>query len=683
MYYLPMNYGSPIARSYVALFTLLLGVLLFPSCDKEESDPDPTSKTYKLTLTESQRGKITQDPNQASFKSGAEVSLTPVPNEGYEFSGWMENDVPKGKEKDNPLKLTMDDDKVIAATFAKQADDLYTLTLTTPENGKVEGHQASYVKDAETNIEAKPDDGYYFKKWTGGVPTELESNNPLQLKMTKNLSLGVEFVKKRAGVSHKLTLTAPENGTVSHSPDQTTFEDGDRVSLTAKPSSGYVFSHWKDLPDAHKYDNPLQIVMTQNQTLEAVFVEKAELTLTSSPNSGGTIEHSPDQTTFKKGEKVEITPIANEGYEFTGWTGDVPTGKDKESVLSLTMDDDKMITATFAKKSYALTVNATGGTVAKSPDKAKYGHGETVTLTPTANAGYVFKGWMGVVLADKTKNPLTLTMDAAKTITPVFDKKTYTLTVNATHGSVAKAPNKTTFNSGDSVTLTAKADAGYGFDGWSGHNIPKGYEKANPLTIGVTSNTTINAHFLTPIYLADNNFSLKARSFTKGGETYTYNGKTYTIAADKTALLQAISKSKDMSLYITTKVTNMNNMFISSDFNGDISKWDVSNVTQMSNMFKGTTKFNGDIRSWDVSKVTDMNSMFQNAAAFNQNIGGWDVSKVINMTAMFGYAIVFDQDLSGWCVKQVQYKSSFDFGATQWNKTTGRKPDWNKDCSAR
>ena len=39
---------------------------------------------------------------------------------------------------------------------------------------------------------------------------------------------------------------------------------------------------------------------------------------------------------------------------------------------------------------------------------------------------------------------------------------------------------------------------------------------------------------------------------------------------------------------------------------GDISRWDVSNVTNMHNMFSYAKSFNGDISNWDVSKVTNM-----------------------------------------------------------------------------
>ena len=45
-------------------------------------------------------------------------------------------------------------------------------------------------------------------------------------------------------------------------------------------------------------------------------------------------------------------------------------------------------------------------------------------------------------------------------------------------------------------------------------------------------------------------------------------------------------------------------MFSKSQFNGDISKWDVSNVTNMGNMFS-KSPFNGDISNWDVSNVDE------------------------------------------------------------------------------
>ncbi len=38
-------------------------------------------------------------------------------------------------------------------------------------------------------------------------------------------------------------------------------------------------------------------------------------------------------------------------------------------------------------------------------------------------------------------------------------------------------------------------------------------------------------------------------------------------------------------------------------FNGDISKWDTSDVTNMSSMLHGANSFNGDLSNWDTSNV--------------------------------------------------------------------------------
>ena len=64
-------------------------------------------------------------------------------------------------------------------------------------------------------------------------------------------------------------------------------------------------------------------------------------------------------------------------------------------------------------------------------------------------------------------------------------------------------------------------------------------------------------------------------------------------------------------------------------FNADISKWDVSRVTNMNAMFQKAPSFNGDLSYWDVSSVTIMNQMFQGAKSFKQELCGdaWVHSK--------------------------------------------------------
>ena len=107
-----------------------------------------------------------------------------------------------------------------------------------------------------------------------------------------------------------------------------------------------------------------------------------------------------------------------------------------------------------------------------------------------------------------------------------------------------------------------------------------------------------------------------------------------------------------------SQVTDMSEMFQHARaFNQDIGNWDVSNVTNMKNMFRDAGAFNKDIGDWDVSDVTSMEFMFRDAGAFNQDIGGWDVRKVSNMTWMFASADDFSQNLGAWYVTDAELSS--------------------------
>jgi surface protein len=110
----------------------------------------------------------------------------------------------------------------------------------------------------------------------------------------------------------------------------------------------------------------------------------------------------------------------------------------------------------------------------------------------------------------------------------------------------------------------------------------------------------------------------------------------------------AISFNGDLSNWDVSSVTDMSRMFSSAtSFDGDIANWDVSSVTDMSIIFYAATSFNGDLSNWDVSSVTNMHSMFMEATSFNCDLSNWDVSSVTDMFKMFYFAKSFAQVLCG------------------------------------
>ena len=131
----------------------------------------------------------------------------------------------------------------------------------------------------------------------------------------------------------------------------------------------------------------------------------------------------------------------------------------------------------------------------------------------------------------------------------------------------------------------------------------------------------------------------------------------------------------DISAWDVSSVTNMGNMFYeASAFNQDIGDWNTSSVDIMSNMFESATSFNQDISEWDTSSVDYMSDMFESATSFNQDISSWNTSSVTSMNSMFSFATSFNQDISEWDTSSVDNMSVMFESATSFNQDIS---SWN------
>ena len=137
---------------------------------------------------------------------------------------------------------------------------------------------------------------------------------------------------------------------------------------------------------------------------------------------------------------------------------------------------------------------------------------------------------------------------------------------------------------------------------------------------------------VTSLFLAFNNSTLKQINVSNWD---TSNVTNMSNTFSHCELLTSV----DVSKWNTSKVTNMEGMFVDCNLlaSVDVSKWNTSKVTDMASMFSGCGTLQSiDVSKWNTSNVTDISGMFFGCGSLHSvDITGWDTSKVTNMTRLF------------------------------------------------
>jgi uncharacterized repeat protein (TIGR02543 family) len=138
--------------------------------------------------------------------------------------------------------------------------------------------------------------------------------------------------------------------------------------------------------------------------------DKYNLTTNVSPTGGGSV--SPSGGSYDAGVTVTITATANSGYAFDFWSGSTSGTNPTATVV---MDAHKSVTAHFTPiaQSYTLTTSVSpSGAGSVSPSGGEFDAGTEVSISATANSGYVFDHWIGD--SNATGPNIKITMDSDK-----------------------------------------------------------------------------------------------------------------------------------------------------------------------------------------------------------------------------------------------------------------------------
>ena len=149
---------------------------------------------------------------------------------------------------------------------------LHTLTYTTGEGGSIQGNATQTVQKDQsgTEVEAKPNNGYVFKKWSDGLTTAKRTDTNVQA----NLNVTAEFEKSSevSPTTFTLTYTAGEGGNISGQATQTVQQGKNGTEVEAKANEGYKFVKWSDgVTTAKRTDTNVQA----NLSVKAEFAKSS------------------------------------------------------------------------------------------------------------------------------------------------------------------------------------------------------------------------------------------------------------------------------------------------------------------------------------------------------------------------------------------------------------------------
>jgi hypothetical protein len=341
------------------------GVKIKAYCSIEDADV-----SVDIMMDGSPTGYMT--PHTFEGLSGIHTfAVQPVDPQGHAFRQWSTGET--------NTTMTISADGTYTALYPAER----VLAITSTIGGTTNPTTGSHIYNDSTivNVTAQSNMHYYLDHWElDGI--SVGDASPVSVRMDADHVLKAVFRLVR----HSLNITTNEGGNTNPAVGTSLYEWGTVVSVTAMPDSGYYLDEWRLDNVGIGIQNPLDVTMDRNHTLDAVFRQLnpghdvAVKWITSKTIVGQGYRASINVTAINIGSFTETFNIS----VFVNWTSvalhEATLGSGVATTMVFTWN-----TTGFAKDNY--TINAIADTVP----------GETDTADNTLVGGTVFVGVPGDV----------------------------------------------------------------------------------------------------------------------------------------------------------------------------------------------------------------------------------------------------------------------------------------------
>ena len=264
---------------------------------------------FTVTFTAERGGHLEGDLEQSLTQDNnfTATTVTAIPDDGWAFDGWWTGE---GSLATYNASITHQANSFIVgdADYIAQfrwLGNTYTFDYGVyTDGGSLRGEtwQGGVIEgDRGTPVEAVPDEGYVFVRWSDG-----RTDNPRTDVATSNVFVEAIFAREETQQQFTLTYTAGEGGNITGESRQTVQYGESGTAVTAVPEEGYEFVRWSDgVTTATRTDD--NVTADISVTAEFVPIENT----TEFAGGGGGAENPYEIATVTHLVNMELYPDAH------------------------------------------------------------------------------------------------------------------------------------------------------------------------------------------------------------------------------------------------------------------------------------------------------------------------------------------------------------------------------------
>ncbi len=489
--------------------------------------------TYVMTLAVSPTNSGTTSPvSTGAGTHGVPTAISATPSTGYHFVNWTTTANAAVADAANAsTTATLVGVATVTANFTLNTYTLSMAVSLADKGSTIPASTGAATHGIATSISATPATGYHFTSWTATANATLVSlNSP----STTATLIGDATVTANFAInSYTVNFLAGANGIVTGVASQVVNHGANCSGVLAVAAAHYHFVNWTGTNDfLTTTTNPLTVSnVPETMTITANFAIDS-FPVTFAVGTNGTLSGTAVQAINYGDSTTAVTAVPAAGYHFTGWTGD-HTGMDNPLTIT-NVTASKAITAIFVINQYSVVFQAGANGSIQGTTSQTINHGsDCAAVSATPNSGFMFSGWSGDCTG--IDNPLTIkNITANKMVTANFSvEPTAMLTIGASPGGAVTPSGSVKIKFGESLAITATADSGYRFTGWTtagGASVEK--IDAALTKLSATADGAVIGNFV-------KNTALLTVTATTGGTATPFGATTVTVGEANIILAKA------------------------------------------------------------------------------------------------------------------------------------------------